>query len=72
MKATLEFTLPEERADHEHAVCGIDYYCALIGFGRVLQDMHEREGMNRYTLEQVRVAFREALLETDVHIDKEM
>lgn len=29
MKATLEFNLPEEQAEFEHAVRGREFYCAL-------------------------------------------
>ncbi|MCP4570347.1 MAG: hypothetical protein GY841_22425 [FCB group bacterium] len=29
MKATLEFSLPEEQDEHRHAIHGLDYFSAL-------------------------------------------
>ncbi len=37
MKATLEFSLPEERDEHRHAIRGLDYFSALWGITEMLR-----------------------------------
>ena len=64
MKATLEFTLPEETSDHLLAVHASDLHCSLWDFDQYLRGrVRDEEGLSEDVHEALQAA-RDKLYET--------
>lgn len=63
MKATIEFTLPEEQEEHLRAARANDAWCALYDIDNMLRNLL-KHGDNRYkTVEELATAVREITLD---------
>jgi mannose-6-phosphate isomerase-like protein (cupin superfamily) len=67
MKATLEYNLPEDREDFNHATNGFNYYMALVEMDEWLRSEYKYNG--REELYEVREMLREIILDNNVKID---
>ena len=67
MKATLEFNLPEEQEDFNHATNGFNYYMALVEMDQWLRSEYKYNGVE--AMYEVREKLREIILENNVKIE---
>ena len=67
MKATLEFNLPEDREDFNHANNGFNYYMALVEMDEWLRSEYKYNG--KEDMYEVREKLRQIILENNVKIE---
>ena len=67
MKATLEYNLPEDQDDFNHANNGFNYYMALVEMDEWLRTEYKYN--DREELYEVREKLREIILENNVKIE---
>ena len=67
MKATLEFNLPEEQEDFNHANNGFNYYMALVEMDQWLRAEYKYN--DKEEMYEVREKLREIILENNVKLE---
>ena len=67
MKATLEFNLPEDREDFNHATNAVNYYMALVEMDEWLRSEYKYNG--KEDMYEVRNKLREIIFENNVNIE---
>ena len=67
MKATLEYNLPEDQYDFNHATNGFNYYMALVEMDEWLRSEYKYNGKEE--MYEVREKLREIILENNVKIE---
>ena len=67
MKATLEFNLPEEQEEFNHATNGFNYYMALVEMDQWLRAEYKYN--DNEEMYEVREKLRQIILENNVKID---
>jgi len=67
MKATLEFNLPEDREEFNHATNGFNYYMALVEMDQWLRSEYKYN--NNEEMYEVREKLRQIILDNNVEID---
>ena len=67
MKATLEYNLPEEQEDFNHATNGFNYYMALVEMDQWLRAEYKYN--NNEEMYEVREKLRQIILDNNVKID---
>ena len=67
MKATLEFNLPEDREDFNHATNGFNYYMALVEMDEWLRSEYKYN--NNEEMYEVRNKLRQIISENNVEIE---
>jgi len=67
MKATLEFNLPEDQEEFNHATNGFNYYHALWEMDQWLRSEYKYNGKEE--MYEVREKLREIILENNVKIE---
>ena len=67
MKATLEFNLPEDNEDFNHATNGFNYYMALMEMDQWLRSEYKYNGNEE--MYEVRNKLREIISENNVKIE---
>ena len=67
MKATLEFNLPEEQEDFNHANNGFNYYMALVEMDQWLRAEYKYN--DNEEMYEVREKLREIISENNVKLD---
>ncbi len=67
MKATLEFNLPEDQDDFNHATNGFNYYMALVEMDQWLRSEYKYNGKEK--MWEVREKLREIIFENNVKIE---
>ena len=67
MKATLEFNLPEDNEDFNHATNGFNYYMALMEMDQWLRSEYKYNGNEE--MYEVRNKLREIILDNNVKIE---
>ena len=67
MKATLEFNLPEEQEDFNHANNGFNYYMALVEMDQWLRAEYKYN--DKEEMYEVREKLREIIFENNVKLD---
>ena len=67
MKATLEYNLPEDREDFNHATNGFNYYMALVEMDQWLRAEYKYN--NNEEMYEVREMLRQIILDNNVKID---
>ena len=67
MKATLEFNLPDDQDDFNHATNAVNYYYALCEFDQWLRSEYKYNGKEE--MYEVREKLREIILSNNVNID---
>ena len=67
MKATLEFNLPEDQEEFNHATNGFNYYMALVEMDQWLRAEYKYNGNEE--MWEAREKLREIISENNVKID---
>ena len=67
MKATLEFNLPDDQEEFNHATNGFNYYMALVEMDEWLRSEYKYN--DNEEMYQVREKLREIILENNVKLD---
>lgn len=67
MKATIEYNLPDDQEDFNHATNGFNYYMALVEMDQWLRSEYKYNG--REEMYEVREMLREIISENNVKID---
>ena len=67
MKATLEFNLPEEQEDFNHANNGFNYYMALVEMDQWLRAEYKYN--DKEEMYEVREKLRQIIFENNVKLD---
>ena len=67
MKATLEFNLPEDQDDFNHATNSFNYYMALVEMDQWLRTEYKYNGKEE--LYEVREKLRQIIFENNVKIE---
>ena len=67
MKATLEFNLPNDQEDFNHATNGFNYYMALVEMDEWLRAEYKYN--DKEEMYEVREKLREIILENNVKLD---
>ncbi len=67
MKATLEFNLPEDNEEFNHATNGFNYYMALVEMDEWLRSEYKYNGKEE--MYEVRNKLREIIFENNVKIE---
>ena len=67
MKATLEFNLPEDQENFNHATNGFNYYMALVEMDEWLRAEYKYNGNEE--MYEVREKLRQIILDNNVKID---
>jgi len=67
MKATLEFNLPEDQDEFNHATNGFNYYMALVEMDEWLRSEYKYN--NKEEMYEVREKLRQIILENNVKIE---
>jgi len=67
MKATLEFYLPEDNEQFNHANNGFNYYMALVEMDQWLRSEYKYNGKEE--MYEVREKLREIILDNNVKIE---
>ena len=67
MKATLEYNLPEEQEDFNHATNGFNYYMALVEMDQWLRSEYKYN--DNEEMYEARVKLRQIISENNVEID---
>ena len=67
MKATLEFNLPDDQEDFNHATNGFNYYMALVEMDQWLRAEYKYN--NNEEMYEVREKLRQIILDNNVKID---
>jgi hypothetical protein len=67
MKATLEFNLPDDQEEFNHANNGFNYYMALVEMDEWLRSEYKYNGKEE--MYEVRNKLREIILENNVKLD---
>lgn len=67
MKATLEYNLPEDQEDFNHATNGFNYYMALVEMDQWLRAEYKYN--DNEEMYEVREKLREIILENNVKIE---
>ncbi len=67
MKATLEFYLPEDQEEFNHATNGFNYYMALVEMDQWLRSEYKYNGKEE--MYEVREKLREIIFENNVKIE---
>ena len=67
MKATLEFNLPEDQDDFNHATNGFNYYMALVEMDQWLRAEYKYN--DKEEMYEVREKLREIIFENNVKLD---
>ena len=67
MKATLEFNLPDDQEDFNHATNGFNYYMALVEMDEWLRAEYKYN--DKEEMYEVREKLREIIFENNVKLD---
>jgi hypothetical protein len=67
MKAKLEYNLPEDQEEFNHATNGFNYYMALVEMDQWLRSEYKYNGKEE--MYEVRNKLREIILENNVKIE---
>ena len=67
MKATLEYNLPEDQDDFNHATNGFNYYMALVEMDQWLRAEYKYN--DKEEMYEVREKLREIIFENNVKLD---
>jgi hypothetical protein len=67
MKAKLEFNLPEDQEEFNHATNGFKYYMALVEMDQWLRSEYKYNGKEE--MYEVREKLREIILDNNVKIE---
>ena len=67
MKATLEFNLPDDQEDFNHATNGFNYYMALVEMDQWLRAEYKYN--DKEEMYEVREKLRQIIFENNVKID---
>ena len=67
MKATLEFNLPEEQEDFNHATNGFNYYMALVEMDQWLRAEYKYN--DKEEMYEVREKLRQIIFENNVKLE---
>lgn len=67
MKATLEFNLPDDQEDFNHATNGFNYYMALVEMDQWLRAEYKYN--DNEEMYELRVKLREIISDNNVKID---
>ena len=67
MKATLEFNLPNDQEDFNHATNGFNYYMALVEMDEWLRAEYKYN--DNEEMYEARVKMRQIIFENNVNID---
>ena len=67
MKATLEFNLPDDQEEFNHATNGFNYYMALVEMDQWLRSEYKYNGKEE--MYEVREKLREIIFENNVKIE---
>ena len=67
MKATLEYNLPDDQEEFNHANNGFNYYMALIEMDEWLRSEYKYNGKEE--MYEVREKLREIIFENNVKLD---
>ena len=67
MKATLEFSLPEETTEHRNALNGAKYILAAQEFDTFLRNKNKYEDIESLTIQEVRKALRDCFEAAGIH-----
>ena len=67
MKAILEFNLPDDQEDFNHATNGFNYYMALVEMDQWLRAEYKYN--DNEEMYEARVKMREIILDNNVKID---
>ena len=67
MKATLEFNLPDDQEDFNHATNGFNYYMALVEMDQWLRAEYKYN--DKEEMYEVREKLRQIIFENNVKLD---
>ena len=67
MKATLEFNLPDDQEDFNHATNGFNYYMALVEMDQWLRSEYKYN--DKEEMYEVREKLRQIIFENNVKLD---
>ena len=67
MKATLEYNLPDDQEDFNHATNGFNYYMALVEMDQWLRSEYKYN--DNEEMYEARVKLRQIISENNVEID---